>query len=47
MPYEYTPYLNAAALFGMKLFPENHRETGTVSTLAYYDNVKSEKSVSS
>jgi hypothetical protein len=47
MPYEYTPYLNAAALFSMKLFPENRRETGTISPLAYYDNVQSEKSVSS
>jgi site-specific DNA recombinase len=47
MPYEYTPYLNAAALFSMKLFPENRDKTRKVSTFAYYDNVQSEKSVSS
>jgi site-specific DNA recombinase len=46
MPYEYTPYLNAAALFSMKLFSEDRDKTGTIST-AYYDNVQSGKSVSS
>jgi hypothetical protein len=47
MPYEYTPYMNSAALFGMKLFPENRRKTGKIASLAYYDNGKSGKSVSS
>jgi site-specific DNA recombinase len=47
MPYEYTPYLNAAALFGMNLFPESRAKTGKISTFGYYDNVQSEKSVSS
>ena len=47
MPYEYTPYLNAAALFRMKLFSENRYKTRKISTFAYYDNVQSEKSVSS
>lgn len=46
MPYEYTPYLNAAALFSMTIFSEDRHKTGTVST-AYYDNVQSGKSVSS
>ncbi|TAI65330.1 hypothetical protein CWO89_14055 [Bradyrhizobium sp. Leo170] len=32
MPYEYTPYLNAAALFSMKLFSEDRHKTGTMST---------------
>jgi site-specific DNA recombinase len=41
MPYEYTPHLNSAALFGMKLFSENRREAGEIGTFAYYDNVKS------
>lgn len=47
MPYEYTPYLNSAPLFGTKLFPENRRKAGAIGTSAYYDNGKSEKSVSS
>lgn len=47
MPYEYTPYMNSAALSGMKLFTENRRKTGKIDTLTYYDNGKSEKSVSS
>lgn len=47
MPYEYTPYLNAAALFSMQLFPENRPKTGKISTFSCYDNVQSEKSVSS
>ncbi|MFQ3452447.1 recombinase family protein [Bradyrhizobium sp. UFLA01-814] len=47
MPYEYTPYLNSAALCGMKLFPENRRKGEEVGMLAYYDNGKSGKSVSS
>lgn len=46
MPYEYTPYMNSAALLGEKLFPEN-RKVGEISTFAYYDNGKSGKSVSS
>jgi hypothetical protein len=46
MPYEYTPYLNTAALFGRKLFPES-RKAKEMGTSAYYDNVNSEKSVSS
>ena len=46
MPYEYTPYLNAAALFSMKLFSEDRHKAGTISTI-YYDNVHSGKSVSS
>jgi DNA invertase Pin-like site-specific DNA recombinase len=46
MPYEYTPYLNAAALFSMKIFSEDHHETRAISS-AYYDNVQSGKSVSS
>jgi hypothetical protein len=47
MPYEYTPYMNAAALFSMQLFPENCPKTGKISTFVCYDNVQSEKSVSS
>lgn len=47
MPYEYTPYLNSAALFGMKLFPENRRKAEENGKFPYYDNGKSEKSVSS
>jgi len=47
MPYEYTPYLNSAALFGMNLFPENRRKAEEISMFAYYDNGKSVKSVSS
>ncbi|MCK1721537.1 MULTISPECIES: recombinase family protein [unclassified Bradyrhizobium] len=47
MPYEYTPYLNSAALFGKKLFPENRRKAEEIGMFAYYDNGKSEKSVSS
>jgi hypothetical protein len=47
MPYEYTPYMIAAALFSMQLFPENCPKTGKISTLVCYDNVQSEKSVSS
>jgi len=47
MPYEYTPYMNAAALFSMQLFPENCPKTGRISTIVCYDNVQSEKSVSS
>src|SRR3981189_1862441 len=47
MPYEYTPYKNAAALFSMQLFPENCPKTGKISTFVCYDNVQSEKSVSS
>ncbi|WFT96714.1 recombinase family protein [Bradyrhizobium barranii] len=47
MPYEYTPYLNAAALFSTQLFPENCPKTGNISTFICYDNVQSEKSVSS
>ncbi|TWB86846.1 DNA invertase Pin-like site-specific DNA recombinase [Bradyrhizobium macuxiense] len=47
MPYEYTPYLNSAALCGMKLFPENRRKGEEIGMLAYYDNGKSGKSVSS
>ena len=46
MPYEYTPYLNAGALFSMKLFSEDRHKAGTISTI-YYDNVHSGKSVSS
>jgi site-specific DNA recombinase len=46
MPYEYTPYLNAAALFSMKLFSEERHKARMIST-AYYDNVQSGKSVSS
>jgi hypothetical protein len=38
MPYEYTPYLNAAALFSMKLF-QNHHKAGKTSTLAYDNDV--------
>ncbi|MFT4120863.1 recombinase family protein [Bradyrhizobium sp.] len=47
MPYEYTPYLNSSALFSMNLFPNNRGKTREDSTFMYYDNVKSEKSVSS
>lgn len=47
MPYEYTPYLKSAALCGMKLFPENRRKGEKIDMLAYYDNGKSGKSVSS
>src|SRR5262249_28758860 len=47
MPYEYTPYLNSAALFGAKLFSENRCKAGEIRTLSYYDNGKSGKSVSS
>lgn len=47
MPYEYTPYLNSASLSSMNLFPENRRKTREISAFVYYDNVKSEKSVSS
>lgn len=47
MPYEYTPYLNSAAFFGTKLFPENPRKAEKSGMFAYYDNGKSEKSVSS
>ncbi|WP_027579322.1 recombinase family protein [Bradyrhizobium sp. Ai1a-2] len=47
MPYEYTPYLNSAALCGMKLFPENRRKGEEIGMFAYYDNGKSGKSVSS
>lgn len=47
MPYEYTPYLNSAALYGKQLFPENGRKAAEISTFAYYDNGKSGKSVSS
>jgi DNA invertase Pin-like site-specific DNA recombinase len=46
MPYEYTPYLNAAALFSMKIFQEDWHKTETKSA-TYYDNVQSGKSVSS
>jgi site-specific DNA recombinase len=46
MPYEYTPYLNATALFSMKIFSEDRNKTGAIGT-AYYDNVQSGKSVSS
>ncbi|WP_370157248.1 hypothetical protein [Bradyrhizobium ottawaense] len=45
MPYEYTPYLNSAALNGKHLFRENHCEAGEISTFAYYDNGKSGKAV--
>ncbi|WP_235999967.1 hypothetical protein [Bradyrhizobium uaiense] len=37
MPYEYTPYLNAAALFSMKLFPENRHKTRKISTPSHYE----------
>ena len=47
MSYEYTPYLNSAAVYGRNLFPENRSKTGEISTFAYYDNGKSGKSVSS
>jgi len=47
MPYEYTPYLNSVALYGKKLFPEGRRTAEESSSFAYYDNGKSEKSVSS
>ncbi|MBB4258245.1 recombinase family protein [Bradyrhizobium sp. CIR3A] len=47
MPYEYTPYLNSVALSGKKLFPEGRRTAEESSSFAYYDNGKSEKSVSS
>ena len=46
MPYEYTPYLNAAALFSMKIFQEERHKIGTKGA-ACYDNVQSGKSVSS
>lgn len=47
MPYEYTPYLNSGALFGMKLFPESRGKAKEIDMFAYYDNGKSVKSVSS
>lgn len=46
MPYEYTPYLNSAALFGRTLFPEGGK-LGKIDTSANYNNGGSEKSVSS
>ena len=46
MPYEYTPYLNSAALFGRTLFPESGK-LGKIDTSANYNNGGSEKSVSS
>ncbi|WP_245286723.1 recombinase family protein [Bradyrhizobium sp. ARR65] len=42
MPYEYSSYLNSAALFSMNLFPENRCGRREISTFVYYDNVKSE-----
>ena len=47
MPYEYAPYFNRDALFGMKLFPENRRKPMEIAASARYDNVGREKSVSS
>lgn len=47
MPYEYTPYLKSAALFGTRLFPEKGRKTEEIGKSAYYNNGGSEKSVSS
>jgi hypothetical protein len=43
MPYEYTPYLNATALFSMNLFPESGDKTGKISTFGYYDNAMSQQ----
>ncbi len=47
MPYEYTPYLNSAALFGKQLFPEKGGKGKEIGKSAYYNNGGSEKSVSS
>lgn len=47
MPYEYTPYLKCAALFGTRLFPEKGRKKEKIGKSAYYNNEGSEKSVSS
>jgi hypothetical protein len=47
MPYEYTPYLNSAALFGSGLFLEKDRKGEEIGKSAYYNNGKLEKSVSS
>ena len=49
MPYEYTPYLNKAALLGMKLFPARRSAHEIVSAQGFtkYDIIGAAKSVSS